>query len=978
MLKYMRYQGRKVHDRPGFDVHGLPIENRLERQLNFKSKGDIERYGIANFVKACFDYVNSEVASSIVLMNRFGVHMDYDTVYLPYKRSYMNRLWGMFSVMYKKGLLYKDLKPLAYCPHCETVLSAQGPEVEYQDESDNSLYVRYKISESRAKLEPNTYLVIWTTTPWTLPSNMAIGVNAKATYVVASTGKENYIVAKDRFDAFAADTGLSLVIRGDVSGSDLVGTHYTSPLEKKVPIQKKFAKYHRVIDGKDFVTLTEGTGLLHIAPGHGPEDYTLAKENRIPTFSPIDIHAKYNEDAGEYKGLNVPAEANGVVLKDLKESGDLLYSGSLTHTYPHCWRCHSKLIYRATDQWFVNVSKIKKKMLKENEKITWYPKYAQKWFADAVESSPDWCISRQRYWGTPLPIWICEKCNEMEVLGSIDELVKRGLLKEPIQDLMLHKPHIDSITFKCKKCDGTMKRVTDIFDVWYESGSAHTASLDEEEFKELYPADWITESLDQIRGWFTTMLRTAVAVHGKTSYMRVTIGGMMKDEFGGRMHRSHGNAVSPDEMLKAFSADGMRLFFLSKPRWLDLKLKEDEIKDADSEMIMLYNISELAKEFADQCGYDLKSVKKPGISKLESEDLFILSRMNSLITNVTKNMNEYKVDDAINELRSFVVEDFSRFYLKFAKRRAVDATKGQMKRIANITAYLLYNTIIMMSIATPFATESIYQKLFSRNKDTIFLEKWPKPSKKMINAELERKMDVAKDVITAILNSREKANVPLRWPIAKATVEITDDDAYKAVEDLSGIIENYTNAKKLELKRVSGMKKEIKPVFAKLGPDFKDKAGAVANALKSADYAELAKAIDTDGYYSLHTDKGTVDIKPEHFTAVEMVEGGDAALFKYGKAYVDKEITKELKDEGLLREFERAIQMIRKEMGLKKADRITLNYETVGELRNIIEANQKKISKDLKAKIGGKLDHEALKKDLEIEGETVKVSVKKS
>ncbi len=429
MLKYKRYRGYYVHDRPGFDVHGLPIEIRVERQLGVKMKSEIEtRIGVSNFIKACMDYVDGEIRESVVLLRRLGVFMDFDHVYVPYKRSYITRSWGMFKKMSDKGLLYKDLKPLAYCPHCETVLSAQGPEVEYQDESDKAIYVRYKVvpAKSKLKLEPNTYLVIWTTTPWTLPSNMSIAANAKAAYVIASDGTNNYIVAKDRLDDFSKRSEKSIVVKSEITGSELIGTYYTSPLEKKVPMQKSFAKYHRVIDGETFVTLSEGTGLLHVAPGHGPEDYTLAKKNKIAIFSPIDVHAKYTDDAGDYTGLDVPAKANEAVLKDLKESGDLLASESMMHSYPHCWRCHSKLIYRATDQWFINISKIRKKMLSENQKITWYPQFAQKWFADAIESSPDWCVSRQRYWSTPLPIWICESCKEREVLGSVDELVMRA------------------------------------------------------------------------------------------------------------------------------------------------------------------------------------------------------------------------------------------------------------------------------------------------------------------------------------------------------------------------------------------------------------------------------------------------------------------------------------------------------------------------------------------------------------------------
>ena len=905
--------------------------------------------------------------------------MDWDTYYVPYKSAYISKGWEIFKKMHGNGLLYKDLKPMAYCARCGTVLSAQGPEVEYADEKDNSIFVRYKVRSSpKLNLPENTYLVIWTTTPWTLPANMAIAVNPKVEYVVAVVEGLNYIVAKDRLDVFTNELGKSNIVKSNFMGSELEGTLYSSPLEGKVPAQKSFNKYHKVLLDEQLVSVSEGTGLLHVAPGHGPEDYLLAKRNKIPVFSPIDMHARYTEDAGAYKGIIVPKEANDAVLGDLKASGDLLFSGTLTHTYPHCWRCHSKLIFLATPQWFINVGKIKRKMLKQNEKISWHPQFAQKWFADAIESSPDWCISRQRYWGAPLPIWICEQCNEMEVVGSVKELMERsGMQKEPT-DMELHKPHIDAVTLKCKKCAGTMKRVIDTVDVWYESGIAHTASLSEEEFARLYPADYITESLDQIRGWFSTLLRTGVAAHGKTPFRSVTIGGMMKDEFGGEIHRSHGNAVSTDDLLKLSSVDGWRLFVTSKPRYLDLKLKKDELREANNHVIMLYNISELAKEFSALSGFDLKGVKKPSMSKLQGEDLWILSRLNTLIEQVTRQLDDYSIDEAIGALRNFFVEDFSRFYLKFAKQRAADAGKGELRRIANITGYVLRNLVIMLSIATPFSCEHIYREMFAQNGESVFLAQWPKSTKKAVNPELEKNMEVVKDSITALLNSREKAGISLRWPVAMATLEVTSDSAYSALEKLSGIVENYVNAKKIVLKKVSGVKEEVKPVFAKLGPAFKEKAGAVANALKNASASDIRSSIDKQGYYLLNIGTGEVEIRPEQFTIVQGVEEGDAVLFKYGKAFVDENIPTELKEEALLREFERQVQLARKEINLKKTDKIELGYEALPDMQKIIEANAKKVKKDLgAASLKSKLIEGMQHKEVNLEGAIVKISVKK-
>jgi isoleucyl-tRNA synthetase len=951
ITKYRRFSGYHVHDRGGFDVHGLPIENKIERSLNLASKDDIEKkVGIAAFVKACKDYVDKEMPESVELLKRFGVTMDLETYYVPYRSQYISKGWGIFKTMYDKGLLYKDLKPMAYCPRCGTVLSAQGPEVEYKDESDNSIFVRYKIKSSpKAKLPSNTYLVIWTTTPWTLPANMSIAVNPNVEYVVVGINGTNYVVAKGRLAPFMQAVGKGNVVNDKIMGSELEGTTYSSPLEHKVAIQKKFSKYHKVILGEQFVTVTDGTGLLHVAPGHGPEDYILAKKNKIAVFSPIDKEGRYTEEAGDYKGLMVPKEANEVVISDLKASGDLLHSGSITHTYPHCWRCHSKLIYRATEQWFVKISRIKKKMLSQNEKIEWHPDFGQKWFADAVESSPDWCISRQRFWGAPIPIWVCAGCKEIEVMGSVKELVERaGLAHEP-KDMDLHKPHIDGISFSCRKCGGTMKRVPDTIDVWYESGIAHTASLTDEEFAELYPADCITESLDQIRGWFATLLRTGVIAHGKTPFKRVLMGGMMKDEFGEEMHRSHGNAVSPQDLMGISSVDGWRLFCASKPRYMDLKLRKDELKEANNHVIMLYNIAELAKELSMLSGLDTKHVRRPSTTRLHSEDRWILSRLNTLIMTVNEKMDSYNIDEAVVSMRDFMVEDFSRFYIKLAKQRVSEASKAELKRLANLIGYILKNFIILMSIVTPFTSEHIYIDMF-QEKDSVLLDDWPRSAKHMVDKELESDMAIVKESITALLNSREKAGLSLRWPVASATLEVTDDRSFSTLERLSLIVENSVNAKKLLLKRVGGVREEIKPLFARLGPDFKEKASAVSEAMKEVNAEELKSSVARQGYYELHTIKGTVLLKPEHFTIVQAVEKGEAVLFRYGKAFVDKEISTELKEETMLREVIRRIQMMRKDTKLTKLDHIAVEINASEGMLDIMKRHEKELGKLVKAK----------------------------
>ncbi|MGD0729439.1 MAG: isoleucine--tRNA ligase [Candidatus Micrarchaeaceae archaeon] len=989
VLRYKRYKGYNVHDRAGFDVHGLPIEVKVEKILNVTSKIDIEqRIGIENFVISCKDYAKEQSRSAISTFIRFGSSLDFNTVYMPYENYYISKGWHIFKEIHRKKLLYKGLTPLAYCPRCETVLSAQGPEVEYEDETDASIFVRFKIDKQKSKnakinIPDNTYLVVWTTTPWTLPSNIAIAVNPKELYVIMRSGSDHYILAKERLDSFVEAANMSSVLNAEFYGSELKDVYYLSPLEKEVPIQKKFANAHRVLLSESFVTVSEGTGVLHVAPGHGPEDYKLGIQNKLPIFSPIDQHAHYTEEAGSFKGLKVPKEANEAVLAKLKENGSILFQGTIRHSYPHCWRCHSKLIYRATEQWFVNVQKIKKKMLSENRKVIWHPANAIDWFADAVESSPDWCVSRQRYWGAPLPIWVCDSCKEMEVIGSSKELKERAMLNEELFDL--HRPYVDKVTFKCRKCSNEMHRVKDIFDVWYDSGISHTASLSDEEFKKLFPADWITESRDQIRGWFTVLLRTSVAVYGKSSFKRVNIGGMIKDELGQEMHRHLGNTISAQELLGITTADGYRLWCASHPRWLELKLKKQELNEADSNLMTLYNISQLVKELAQLSANDLKSVKKPSLSKLEKEELWILSRLNTLIESTTANMDNYYVDVAVNDIKFFILEDFSRFYLKFAKQRAETANKSQLKKLSNITAYVLHQTLIMASVITPFVCENIYQELFSTNKKSIFESEWPKSSKKLINAELENDFKVLKETANAILYLREQKNVKLRWPIQEAMVETNDAHAIGSLERVNNLLSMYVNAKSIKTIQGKASRKEIKPIFHKLGPIFKQNAQEVADELKKQDADEVESAIEQHGHYMLNTSKGTFEIKAEQFTILEKAssEAGTTAKAGNSELYIsiNSEMTIELKEELMAREFIRRIQMMRKEMNLTRMDNIIVYANVDNEMKELLQKNKIQIKQVVKAKdikINHEIPGESFKKDWDILGAKLEIGLSKA
>ncbi len=978
ILRYKRMRGYDVFDRAGFDVHGLPIENKVEREMGISSKKDIEtKIGVKEFVAECIKAYEKYVPMQVDVALRYGVWFDFENAYIPAKPEYINRSFRIFKKIYEKKLVYKGIKVMPYCLHCGTVL-AKGPEIEEEQDTDPSVFVVFKTdikrSKPKIKLDENTYLLVWTTTPWTLPANMSIAANPKVMYVRASAGDRELILAKDLLDQVAKQCGMSIVVKEEFYGSELEGIYYLNPMEQFIPKQKETRKYHRIIFSEELVSTTDGTGLVHIAPAFGPEDFSLAQKEKIPLLSIVDTDGKYNADAGKYAGIKLIHEANKEIEKELEGIGAMLGKSTISHSYPHCWRCHEKLVYLPTEQWFINVAKLKKKIIRACDKVQWHPQQLKDWFIESINTSPDWAISRQRYWDIPIPIWVCKNCKETEVIGSFEELKSKSSgINFTSHDL--HMPVIDEVTFKCKKCGGEMHRIRDVFDVWYDSGVAHTASLTDEEFKAMFPNAFITEGPDQLRGWFATLMKTSVAVYGKSPFKTILMHGWVVDSKGEAMHKSKGNYISGQDLLGKYPTDAIRAFMLSHIIPENLKFSSSEIEDAQAVLMLLHNIANLLDEYADSAGGAARIKKPNNLENMQLYNAWIVSRLNTVIKEMTEGMESYEINNGVVRVLKFVVEDFSRFYLKIAKKRIVESGRKEAKETLNTIDYVLYNLILLLAPVTPFNSEQIYLNRY-KFCESVFFEKWPKANEKLIDEKLEKKFDAASEAITALLSARDKAGIKLRQPISKAVLEIKSDEVAESLKELSELVKDYANAKELDVHLVSGIEKEIVPLFSAIGPEFKSNANAVADALRSANAKELENAVEGSGHYTLDTGRGAFDIRKDHFSIVEKKQSSDAVMFKYGLASIDKTISKELLEEAMVRDFERGIQLQRKKLALRKADKINVEYEANETMADLIKMNAQKIKKDVGAN-ELRAGHSSEMTEIEVGEEKIKASITK-
>ncbi len=940
-LKFM--QGYNVFFQPGFDTHGLPVENMVEKDMHLASKKDILALGVEHFTKRCKELAAMNKDWWLEVYDMMGSWYSWKEPYLTYNNSYIEAGWWTFAQLWKKGLVYEGKKPVFWCPHCETALAGYEVTDSYKVLSDPAIYVKFRV-----KGKENTSLLVYTTTPWTLVSNVAVAVHPDEPYVLVETAQGNLILAKPRL-SLLEELGVGYKILEEFQGKTLDGVSYEPLLD--VPVQKELAtnpKAQKVIisipllkvrvaskvaakktidqkeDFSHFVTMDEGTGLVHTAPGHGKTDYEMGQYYGLPSPSPLTDECKYTDDAGTFSGMFVK-EADKDIIAKLEQTKKLLYVGKVEHKYPLCWRCKAPLIFRMSNQWFIKIEPLKEKMLAANEQVRWLPSFAKERFQHWVEEAEDWNVSRQRYWGIPMPIWGCKQCGEKKVIGSVKELQKS--LCDKTQKIPEDLHTVNSVHLRCA-CKHAMTRVHDIFDVWFDSGISPWAFCWGK--KNIYPTDRINESQDQIRGWFYYLMFCGIGTYEKAPYRSISMPGWVVDEKGEKMSKSLGNVIYAKDALEEMGGDILRFYLFSDvaPYALMKFNKETAKKDIGKVMTILWNLHLLVQE------QQAEIPKKVS----HSEDKWLLSRINSIISLFTTNIEQFEFHTAGRGLASFIVDDVSRWYVQLVRERMDkgDTVPYALLRKAVTTACLL------LAPVAPHLSDEIYTRL---QGESVHLASWPKAGRR--KEKLEQEMNTIREIIAPILALREKMGLGLRWPMKEVFVETMHG---KTVKKYASLIKNQTNIKHINVGKFSQAIKTITIEGKKISEDFGKSAPLVLREIHSLNKETVTQAVLRDGKYTLSIEgKEFVLQKDTHLVVHYQAPAPFIAQgFSSGAVYLDTTRTHELDGEGYAREIMRRMQQLRKEMGLQKKDTITCAVVCDADLLPLIQPH----ADALKEKVG--------------------------
>lgn len=945
ICRYKTMQGFQVNRKAGWDTHGLPVEIEVEKQLQMSGKQDIEKYGIKEFNEKCKESVFTYTGMWREMTERMGYLVDLDDPYITLKNEYIETGWWILKKFFDAGLIYEGHKILPYCPRCGTGLASHEVAQGYKEVKVNTLVCKFKRKDAE-----NEYFLAWTTTPWTLASNTVLTVGPDIDYV-----KVKMLEGDDEGNLFYVARALADKVLGagkyeileEMKGADLEYIEYEQLMPFVKPEDGKKAFF---VTCMDYVSVEDGTGIVHTAPAFGEDDYQCGRKYDLPMLQPVDERGCYTETP--WKGHFVMEEGLDVeIIKYLAGGNKIFAKEKMEHNYPHCWRCNTPLVYYAKPSWYIAMSKLKDQLVANNNTVNWYPDFVgEKRFGNWLAEVKDWAISRSRYWGTPIPIWRCE-CGHLECVGSIEELVKKSI--EPIDNTIeLHRPYVDDVHLTCPHCGKPMTRIPEVMDCWFDSGAMPFAQwhypFENKEAVEtkLFPADFICEGIDQTRGWFYSLMAISTFIMGRAPYKNVLVNDLILDKNGKKMSKTKGNTVSPFELFDKYGADATRWYLLSvSPAWTPTKFDEDGLVDVVSKFFgTLKNVYNFFVLYSNQDDIDPRALKVPYADRPEL-DRWILSKYNQLIADVTEYMDSYDHMKTVRAITDFVAEDLSNWYIRRARRRFFAEELTDDKKSAYATTYeVLVGVAKLIAPIAPFISDEIYTNL--TGEDTVHVAYFPKADMALVDKGVEERMDLVRALVTLGRGTREKEKIKVRQPLAEVLV----DGKYEAIiGDLTDLIREELNVKQVVFEKdlEKYMNFVLKPNFKVAGPVLGGKIKAFGGALAKADAAALTAALEADG-------KAAIDLDGEPFTVekdyvdirISAKEGFAVAMENNIFTILDTTLTDELIDEGLARELISKVQQMRKQKDFEMMDHIVITIEADDAVKAAAEKHKDYIQKE--------------------------------
>ena len=971
--RYKTMRGYDVLRKAGWDTHGLPVELEVEKELGLDGKEQIEQYGVIPFIQKCKESVWKYKGEWEVMSDRMGFWADMDNPYITYDNDYIESEWWALKAIYEKGLLYKGHKIVPYCPRCGTALSSHEVAQGYKEVKETSATVRFRVPD-----EENTYFLAWTTTPWTLPSNVSLCVNPDVTYAyVRVDGKETLIMAKDLIETVLE--GHDTEIIKEVVGRELEYKHYEPLFECTRKAAGGKDAFYVMVD--DYVTTTDGTGIVHNAPAFGEDDYRVCKKYDLPFVQMVDSKGEMCGGT-PWDGVFVK-KADPMVLKDLDERGLLFAAPRFEHSYPFCWRCDTPLIYYARSSWFIAMTKVKDRLIDYNRRINWIPETIKEGrMGNFLENVIDWGISRERYWGTPLPVWVCDKCGKIHVVGSRKELSELTGCDENVE---LHKPYVDPLTWKCE-CGGTMRREPVVIDCWFDSGSMpfaqwHYPFENKDKFERRYPANFISEAIDQTRGWFYTLSAIAACLFDSPAFLNCIVLGHVQDKEGRKMSKHIGNVVDPWVLLDNQGADAVRwYFYTSSMPWLPNRFSAEAVSESQRKyMGTFWNTYAFYILYADIDNFD------PTRHKLVRENLtpmdrWILSRLNTLIGHVEAYLDDLKMTEAGREMQDFM-DDLSNWYVRRCRERYWGKDMTADKEAAYMTLYTVLKTMALISAPfTPFMSETMYQNMVrtvdKSAPESIHLCDWPKKDESFIDPELEANMAAVLDIVVLGRSARNAANIKNRQPVASMYVQ------GKALPDMYvSIIADELNVKEVKFvdDASSFISYRVKPQLKTLGPRYGKLLPKINQYLAGEGVGNAVVAAHNRGEsYKFDIDGTEISLAAEDVLVSTEENAGFVTVTEHDLSVVlDTNLTPELIEEGFVREIVSKVQTMRKEAGFEVTDHIVLSHHGNSLIEGIFARHGAEIAADTLAD-SIKPGASGYVKDWEINGESVTLGVEKS